>query len=453
MITPRTRPFCQGAVAAIEAVAKTLDKAGYKTKRLPVASAFHSEIVAGAVTPFHAGLKKAKAKKLKLPVFQNATAAPYSGSIAEISAKLAGQIETPVRFREMIEAMYESGTRTFIEIGPGNVLGGLVRNILGGRDDFAALSLDAKRQNGLASFLGTVGALACAGNKLNFAKLYADLPAPDRQPARPKHAIDISGVNIGKPYPPKEGAAGLAQPNPGSVPEPPDIQAPPISETPQDQHQIQAYASKDNTVTQPISDQRLALMQQIYQDMALRHGEYLNQTSAAHTAFMNAASSMMGTAPVASQPAPVAAPVTQPIAAPAIVRPAPAPAPVVAAPQLAPVPAAVIEVPQAVAPAPAPAQTNGTANGHANGSTNGHANGAANGGITGLIKGLVSEKTGYPTEMLEDDMDLEAELGVDSIKQVEILSALREAMPDLPDVAPEQIAELRTIRKIADFFA
>ncbi|MEE9381049.1 MAG: phosphopantetheine-binding protein, partial [Hyphomonadaceae bacterium] len=76
-----------------------------------------------------------------------------------------------------------------------------------------------------------------------------------------------------------------------------------------------------------------------------------------------------------------------------------------------------------------------------------------NGGITGLIKGLVSEKTGYPTEMLEDDMDLEAELGVDSIKQVEILSALREAMPDLPDVAPEQIAELRTIRKIADFFA
>ena len=41
---------------------------------------------------------------------------------------------------------------------------------------------------------------------------------------------------------------------------------------------------------------------------------------------------------------------------------------------------------------------------------------------------------------------------VDSIKQVEILSALREQMPNLPEVEPEQIAELRSIRKIADFF-
>ena len=68
------------------------------------------------------------------------------------------------------------------------------------------------------------------------------------------------------------------------------------------------------------------------------------------------------------------------------------------------------------------------------------------------VRSLIADKTGYPPEMLEDDMDLEGELGVDSIKQVEILSALREAMPNLPEVEPEQIAELRSIRKIADFF-
>jgi len=50
-------------------------------------------------------------------------------------------------------------------------------------------------------------------------------------------------------------------------------------------------------------------------------------------------------------------------------------------------------------------------------------------------------------------MDLEGELGVDSIKQVEILSALRDQHPSLPEVDPEAIAELRTIRKIADFFS
>ena len=80
---------------------------------------------------------------------------------------------------------------------------------------------------------------------------------------------------------------------------------------------------------------------------------------------------------------------------------------------------------------------------------------ASNGnGITpDVIRALVAEKTGYPSSMLEDDMDLEGELGVDSIKQVEILSALRDQHPSLPEVDPEAIAELRTIRKIADFFS
>jgi acyl carrier protein len=69
-----------------------------------------------------------------------------------------------------------------------------------------------------------------------------------------------------------------------------------------------------------------------------------------------------------------------------------------------------------------------------------------------VIRALIAEKTGYPPDMLEDDMDLEGELGVDSIKQVEILSSLRDQYPSLPEVDPEHLAELRTIRKIADFF-
>lgn len=70
-----------------------------------------------------------------------------------------------------------------------------------------------------------------------------------------------------------------------------------------------------------------------------------------------------------------------------------------------------------------------------------------------IVRELIAEKTGYPSDMLEDDMDLEGELGVDSIKQVEILSALREQHPDLPEVDPEALVELRTIRAIANFFA
>ncbi len=65
---------------------------------------------------------------------------------------------------------------------------------------------------------------------------------------------------------------------------------------------------------------------------------------------------------------------------------------------------------------------------------------------------VVSRLTGYPAEMLGLDMDIEAELGIDSIKRVEILSALEEKMPDLPAVSPEIMGSLKTLGQIAEFF-
>jgi NAD(P)-dependent dehydrogenase (short-subunit alcohol dehydrogenase family) len=53
--------------------------------------------------------------------------------------------------------------------------------------------------------------------------------------------------------------------------------------------------------------------------------------------------------------------------------------------------------------------------------------------------------------MLGMDMDIEAELGIDSIKRVEILSTLEEKMPDLPAVSPEMMGTLKTLGQIAEF--
>ena len=63
---------------------------------------------------------------------------------------------------------------------------------------------------------------------------------------------------------------------------------------------------------------------------------------------------------------------------------------------------------------------------------------------------VVSESTGYPVEMLELEMDMEADLGIDSIKRVEILGALQERYPDLPQPNLEELAEieLRTLSQI-----
>ncbi|MBH8564537.1 polyketide synthase, partial [Nostoc sp. CENA67] len=64
---------------------------------------------------------------------------------------------------------------------------------------------------------------------------------------------------------------------------------------------------------------------------------------------------------------------------------------------------------------------------------------------------ITSEKTGYPVEMLELDMDMEADLGIDSIKRVEILGAMQEMYPNLPKPNVEELGELRTIGQIVDY--
>lgn len=66
---------------------------------------------------------------------------------------------------------------------------------------------------------------------------------------------------------------------------------------------------------------------------------------------------------------------------------------------------------------------------------------------------IVSEKTGYPVEMLNPSMGLDADLGIDSIKRVEILSALQERLPDAPMIKPEHLGTLNTLEQIIDFLA
>ena len=62
---------------------------------------------------------------------------------------------------------------------------------------------------------------------------------------------------------------------------------------------------------------------------------------------------------------------------------------------------------------------------------------------------VVAEKTGYPREMLNVDLDVESDLGIDSVKRVEILGTVQKLLPHMPEVGLEQMAELRTLADIA----
>ncbi len=70
----------------------------------------------------------------------------------------------------------------------------------------------------------------------------------------------------------------------------------------------------------------------------------------------------------------------------------------------------------------------------------------------GLLR-IVSELTGYPVEMLELDMDMEADLGIDSIKRVEVLAAVQERFPNLKAVNSSYAGSLRTLRSIISYMS
>ena len=78
---------------------------------------------------------------------------------------------------------------------------------------------------------------------------------------------------------------------------------------------------------------------------------------------------------------------------------------------------------------------------------------STSGDIAPAMLQVVSDLTGYPVEMLAMDMDIEADLGIDSIKRVEILSTIEEKMPGLPPVSPEVMGRLKTLGQIAEYLS
>jgi polyketide-type polyunsaturated fatty acid synthase PfaA len=420
-----------GPLSLIDTAQARCKAAGLKAHRLNVATGFHSSCVEKAVTPFKDKLAAYTFSTPQRTVYANSSAAPYPKTPRSMQKRLGDQIGKPVRFRQSIAAMYEAGARIFVEIGPGSVVSTLAKNNLD-TSDVEIISLDHKRQNEVETFLSAIGKLAILGLPLNIENLYTNLPACPAQAEPPKFSVDICGANYQKPYPPPDGASALPPPNTASAPAPTPENI--RTDSMPDTSHLQPPAAPISHPAEPAPQHNAPLPADYYSHLSARHAEYMHLMTAAHTAFLSAFSS---STPPPQLPVPVishsppamphfAASAPAPAASPQATRPAPAPAPA-PAPENVPS-AAVPQAPPATARAP---------------------------GVDPLafVRSLVATKTGYPTDMLDPDMDLEGELGVDSIKQVEILSTLREEIPNLPEVEAEKLVELRTIRLIAGFVA
>ncbi|GAA1573701.1 hypothetical protein GCM10009678_65410 [Actinomadura kijaniata] len=386
-----------GSASGLANALRSLAERGLSAERIPVACAFHSPLVAGAAAPLRAELAARDLRSPAFPVWSNTTAAPYDTDPAELAATLAGQVAAPVRFVEQVEAMYAAGARVFVEAGPGRVLTRLVGEILGDRPH-TAVACDAPGERGLERLLTAFAELAAAGVAVDALSLFAGrdarvLTAADAE-RRPGWIVNGQLVRT---------ADGEY---PANALRPARRVAPPAT----------------GTVVPETPDPRGVAEQAVL--------DYLRTSRELVAAQRDVVLGLLGAAGTGeAEPPPV--PEAEPTARTPKV---PAPRPVVPGEVVPPAPR-----PAVPAPAPEPAAPPGPDE------------------IRAAVLSVIGSRTGYPEPMLGEDLDLEADLSIDSIKRTEIIGELAErvglAAPGvrLEEPVVERLARIKTIGEIVSW--
>jgi len=448
-----------GAAAAIERARQALAAREIASAPLSVAAAFHSPLVEPARARLAAFMAELPFWPPGFAVYGNATAAPYPDEPAAIRAALAQHLTAPVNFTGEIEAMYAAGARLFLEVGPRDVLARLTGQILGERPHLA-VAVDG-RGGGLTGLLHALAALLAHGVPLDLAPLFAgrttdetalaDLLASSRPAPLPPHVWLLDGGGVRRPgeprllgtRPPLTAADG-ARPAPAAMSPTAATDNPPSLPSPEIDTMSQYPSGPPpaaGAAAPWAADQALAG----YQDTMRQFLQLQERVMLAYFAASREDEPAGRIArPLPALP-PTVAPIPTGVAEPLVAPPVALVATRTASADIAPPPAA--PAPVVLAPtAPAPAAASPP-----------RAPDAGPMDPKSLLLKIAGERTGYPEEMLGLDQDIEADLGIDSIKRVEILGLFRRSLPaaisQMLQPHMEEIAGLQTFRQILDAVA
>ncbi len=118
-----------GSLTAVETACIKLTEAGARRAlMLPVGGAFHSPLMAPAQDELGKAIEATEFAPPICPIYQNVTASAVTDPEA-IKSNLLSQLTAPVRWTQSVQQMIRDGASGFIEVGPGNVLQGLVKKI------------------------------------------------------------------------------------------------------------------------------------------------------------------------------------------------------------------------------------------------------------------------------------------------------------------------------------
>lgn len=119
-----------GNTAAVERAMEILKERGAKRAlKLPVSAPFHCALMQPAQDRLSRDLESAEFADLRLPLVNNVDASAIRNGV-EARQSLVRQVSSPVRWLESVEFMAKAGVETFVEVGPGKVLSGLVRQTI-----------------------------------------------------------------------------------------------------------------------------------------------------------------------------------------------------------------------------------------------------------------------------------------------------------------------------------
>ncbi len=424
-----------GEVQGVETFVERARAAGFRAQRLEVAGAFHTAKLEPARGPLAETAGRLISTHPDRPVYSNLDAQPHPPDASSIAERLGDHVARPVQFAAMVESMYLDGARVFVEVGPGAVLTGLVGSILEGRPHLA-VATDPAAGKGIVGLLTTLGRLRAAGVRVNLERLWAGrstakldiarLPTGDGSPAPSASTWLVNGSRarpIAGQEPRRLGQAGLTPVARESSPQ--DFSKPstngngvhsnghsrngtsmkPTSPASEPRPLVPTASTGDDRVIAAFQETMRTFLE-VQQATMLA---YLSGRSGTVAAVPDIPGSAPKTEGTRSQPAAKSdrLPPRRTTLPPA----APAPEPVFAK--------------------PTPVES-----------------------VASRLVAIVRDRTGYPTEMLDLKADLEADLGIDSIKRVEILGTLRDAIPALRGSTDpstmDSLARARTLQAIVD---
>ncbi|MFT7072548.1 MAG: polyketide-type polyunsaturated fatty acid synthase PfaA [Patiriisocius sp.] len=420
-----------GTTEGITKVKTLLDTKKFRSVLLPVSAAFHTDCVGHAQKPFEKSIKAVKFLSPVLPVYSNFTGDAYPTQASEIKKILAQHILNSVDFKSEIENMYAAGARVFVEFGPKSILTNLVKDILADKEHFVVATNAKATKNSDLQIREAAIQLQVLGCQLG--AIDSNARQESAPLAQPKMAVKIAGNNYVSPTTQKAYKDVLNNGFKVSG-------ATNIIKTEEDIKEIEVISEVINAV--PTYTNEVSSDQETEDDMMVDviksaiDGIKENQSKTLdmfQTILMEQnkqTAQLLGLlsgnyAPEQNVLEAPKAPLTMANLA-AVTESTETPIPVQSS---APIAKPVAQKVVSTAPA------------------------AENSEMLNLMLGVVADKTGYPSEMLELSMDMEADLGIDSIKRVEIFGAITEQSDKLTDINPNDLTELRTLQEIVDYIS